>query len=234
VEFFRNIIFGLGLCLFLSHDIKAQSFTVSPTSVKAFSENYLMVKIEGWDCEQMQVRTDNGKIKKVGPCKYLLIPQRVGKANISVSKVQAGVVVDLGSKIINAEGRSLASNTNNTTKEGKVIGSQGLGQPLFQVSYNGQVEGVLRRRFDFKKNKLALLCSDNNALATAQIVSYTAQVIVEDEMIHEQDLTSDALDAATIKIIQLQTRPTLLRIASIKIKFKGKILLIKDLEFEIK
>lgn len=228
---------GLCLLLLLPTLLQAQSFTVSPNKVSAFTENPLQVKIEAWDCEQMQVRTDNGKMKKVGPCKYILIPQRIGQANISVSKVQGGVVVDLGSKVIIAEGRSLAAVRANKDKVNVESNSKLALEPeppLFQATFNGQADGILRKRFDFKKNKLLLLCADNKALVGAAILSFNAQLIVGDEMVYDQEIKGDAMDLATIRAIQLQSGPTLLRIASIEVKSKGKILKLKDLEFEIK
>ncbi len=226
-----------GLCVMLVGQALAQSFNVSPGVVRAFAENTISVKIDNWDCAQMQVRTDNGKIKKISDCKYALIPQRLGAVNISVSKVQNGAVIDLGIKRLTADGKSTAARAPENYSEPKGSITKSLAKeviPLFQVSFNGRMSGELKRRLHFKNRKLDLLCEDSKALEWASIEAFRIVVIKGDVMEFEKMIDGDTIDTETLMLLLRQKDSRQLLFTGIRIKYKGKSYLIKDIEFEIK
>lgn len=231
----RIIFLGLCLLLFCQKPLWAQSFSVSPGVVRAFAENTLSVKIEGWDCANMQVRSDNGKIKKIGDCKYLLIPQRVGAVNILVSKVQNGAVIDLGERRLTADGKSVAAratevvyNSKESTKTPKEV------LPLFQVSFNGKMSGELKKRVHFKNKHLDLLCEDSKALEQASINRFRVVLIKGDIMVFEKIIEGDALDAASLMEIVKQKEGCQLLFTGIIVNYRGRQLLVKDIEFDLR
>lgn len=232
----RIILLGLCLMLLAQEQLWAQSFAVSPGTVRAFAENTISVRIDDWDCGQMQVRTDNGKIKKVGECRYLLIPQRLGAVNISVSKVQNGAVIGLGEKRLIADGKSLAARVSGpvaTDKTAKATASKEV-LPLFQVSFNGRMSGELRRRSHFKDPKLNLLCEDAKALQLASIESFRIVVVKGDVLEYEKLIEGDTIDTEALMVLLKQKENRLLLFTGIRIKYKGKQYLVKDIEFELK
>lgn len=232
-----NHIFFKGLCslLLFSMQSRAQSFSVSPLTVRGFAENIISVNVDNWDCGQIQVRTDNGKMKKVGACRYMLIPQRLGVANISVSKVQNGAVIDLGSRPLKVDGISQAARAEATepynTKSGKVKKPEG---PRFEASFAGKVSGTLNRRTAFKNKKVILLSDDNKVLANAAIVSFRLVLIAGDVLAYEQLLESDELDKEAVQAILRQKDNTKILFTGIRVRYQGKLILLKDIEFELK
>ncbi|OJV51868.1 MAG: hypothetical protein BGO31_08750 [Bacteroidetes bacterium 43-16] len=227
-----------GLCFLLLFSMQswAQSFNVSPGVVRGFAENIISVSIEGWDCGQIQVRTDNGKMKKVGACRYMLIPQRLGIANITVSKVQNGAVIDLGVKALTVDGTSQAARVEpagnyGTSRPGKEKVPQG---PRFEASFAGKVSGELRRRVSFKNRKIILLSDDSKALTAASIVSFRLVLISGDVLQYEKFLESDELDTESLQTILRQKDNVKILFTGIRVRYQGKLILLKDIEFELK
>ena len=222
--------------LLTQEQLWAQSFAVTPVTVRAFAENTISVRIDGWDCGQMQVRTDNGKIKKIGDCRYLLIPQRLGAVNISVSKVHNGAVIHLGEERLTADGKSLAARVSGPVATGgstKVAADKEV-LPLFEVSFNGRMSGELRRRSHFKVPKLNLLCEDAKALQQASIESFRIVVIKGDVMEYEKSIEGDTIDMDALMVLLKQRENRRLLFTGIRVKYKGKQYLVKDIEFELK
>lgn len=233
-----NHIFIKGLCslLLCSLQSRAQSFNVSPLTVRGFAENIISVSVDNWDCGQIQVRTDNGKMKKVGACRYMLIPQRLGVANITVSKVQNGVVIDLGARTLKVDGTSQAarveSNEEYTAyKSGKEQKPKG---PRFEASFSGKVSGELKRRVSFKNRKITLLSDDSKVLASAEIVSFRLVLIYGDVLQYEKHLESDELDIESLQAILKQKDNVKILFTGIRVRYQGKLILLKDIEFELK
>lgn len=233
-----NHIFIKGLCslLLCSMQSRAQSFNVSPLTVRGFAENIISVSVDNWDCGQIQVRTDNGKMKKVGACRYMLIPQRLGVANITVSKVQNGAVIDLGARALKVDGTSQAarveSNEEYTAyKSGKEQKPKG---PRFEASFSGKVSGELKRRVSFKNRKITLLSDDSKVLASAEIVSFRLVLINGDVLQYEKQLETDELDTESVQAILRQKDNVKILFTGIRVRYQGKLILLKDIEFELK
>lgn len=235
---FLNHIFIKGLCslLLCSLQSRAQSFNVSPLTVRGFAENIISVSVENWDCGQIQVRTDNGKMKKVGACRYMLIPQRLGVANITVSKVQNGAVIDLGAKTLKVDGTSQAARVESNEEytaylSGKEQKPKG---PRFEASFSGKVSGELKRRVSFKNRKITLLSDDSKVLASAEIVSFRLVLIYGDVLQYEKHLESDELDTESVQAILKQKDNVKILFTGIRVRYQGKMILLKDIEFELK
>lgn len=232
-----NHIFIKGLCslLLFSMQSRAQSFNVSPLAVRGFAENIISVTVDNWDCGQIQVRTDNGKIKKVGACRYMLIPQRLGVANITVSKVQNGAVIDLGACTLKVDGTSQAARAETNGpyagKPGKEKQPEG---PRFEASFSGKVSGELKRRIAFKNKKITLLSDDAKVLASAKIVAFRLVLIDGDVLAYEKQLESDELDTETVQAILRQKDNTKILFTGIRVRYQGKMILLKDIEFVLK
>ena len=232
-----NHIFFKGLCslLLFSMQSRAQSFNVSPLTVRGFVENIISVSVDNWDCGQIQVRTDNGKMKKVGACRYMLIPQRLGVANISVSKVQNGAVIDLGARTLKVDGTSQAARAEATglynTKPGKAKKPE---DPRFEASFAGKVSGELKRRIAFKNKKITLMSDDAKVLASAEIVSFRLVLIDGDVLAYEKKLEADELDRETVQAILRQKDNAKILFTGIRVRYQGKLILLKDIEFVLK
>lgn len=233
-----NHIFIKGLCslLLFSMQSRAQSFNVSPLTVRGFAENIISVSVDNWDCGQIQVRTDNGKMKKVGACRYMLIPQRLGVANITVSKVQNGVVIDLGARVLKVDGTSQAARAEaaeeyTAYRSGKEQKPEG---PRFEASFAGKVSGELKRRVAFKNRKITLLSDDSKALAYARIVSFRLVLIDGDVLQYEKRLDTDELDTESLQAILRQKDNLKILFTGIRVRYQGKLILLKDIEFELK
>jgi len=232
-----NHIFIKGLCLLLfSMQSRAQSFNVSPLTVRGFAENIISVSVDNWDCGQIQVRTDNGKMKKVGACRYMLIPQRLGVANITVSKVQNGAVIDLGARTLKVDGTSQAARAEangqySYSKSGKEKKPEG---PRFEASFSGKVSGELKRKIAFKNKKITLLSDDSKVLASAEIVSFRLVLIDGDVLAFEKFLEADALDTEMVQAILRQKDNTKILFTGIRVQYQGKLILLKDIEFVLK
>ncbi|RYD97939.1 MAG: hypothetical protein EOP54_09265 [Sphingobacteriales bacterium] len=231
----NHIFKGLCSLLLFSMQSRAQSFNVSPLTVRGFAENIISVSVDNWDCGQIQVRTDNGKMKKVGACRYMLIPQRMGAANITVSKVQNGVVIDLGARTLKVDGTSQAARVETsgtyTGKPGKEKKPEG---PRFEASFAGKVSGDLKRRIAFKNKKITLLSDDSKALSSAEIVSFRLVLINGDVLVYEKQLESDELDTETVQAILRQKDNAKILFTGIRVRYQEKLILLKDIEFELK
>ncbi|HRP88658.1 MAG TPA: hypothetical protein PKX92_01330 [Edaphocola sp.] len=222
------------LC-FITPNTFGQAFSVQPNEVTAFSENIIYVNIKDWDCDAIQVRTDNGKLKKVAACKYVLIPQRLGVTHITLSKVSNGKVTDIGISTLMAGGKNLSySNTEkNSYYPNKTVYKPAKNEPTFQVVIAGREGGKIKNRFFSKNNMLTLLSDDAQALKEAKIASWRLIVLNNDIKDWDEFMPSEFLNQeAQLKLFKTQTSKKII-FSEIRIFYKNKFILLPDMEFEL-
>lgn len=218
----------------------AQQFTVSPDQVTVMAENAIAVRIESCDCNAMQVRSDNGKIKRTGDCLYKLIPLWEGVANITVSRVEpSGKVVDVGIK-------SLIVTSRKGYKAGTAPKSNGGGhraepskpkappEPVFTVTLAGRGEGVLRIPHHLKNAQLQLLSDQEQVLNQARIEIFTVNILEGDVLLFEKTINGNSLDKESVLQIFQQNNGNRLLLSGIKVRYNGKLYAVKDIIFDLK
>ena len=89
INFIKYVLFVIAEITFFSalgqvSAIQNNLFSVSYPGLN----NYLTIVSENVKCVDLVVKVDNGIIKKEAPCKFKYKPERVGKANVSIFKIQ--------------------------------------------------------------------------------------------------------------------------------------------------
>ncbi|HTO15814.1 MAG TPA: hypothetical protein VLZ83_08585 [Edaphocola sp.] len=230
-----KLLFLIVILSILTQTSIGQSFSVEPNEVQAFSENIIYVKIDGYSCDQMQVRTDNGKIKKVANCKYLLIPQRLGSTNITVSKVINNNVIDIGVKKLLSSGKNLAySNIKNNHYYSNTIPYKATkDEPTFQVIFAGRDGGKIRKNIFSKNNMLTLLSDDPKALKEARISSWRLVVLNNDLKDWDQFMPTEYLDKESQLTLLTTKGEKKIIFSEIRVYYKNEFILLPDIIFEL-
>lgn len=235
----RILLWKIFLLLASFPKVWSQSFSVSPSVVKTFTENRIQVSVDGWDCNQIQVRTDNGKIKKISDCSYMLIPQRVGLVTIDVSKVKNGVVTELGSRKLTAQGTDYTRGNKDIKVQSTPIQEHSnfvkkSADPVFQVIFANRDSGTLQARKLLKEGKLDLLSDNTSALKSAKIIAFRITLMKADRLEFDRWFTTDELDNETLRILSKVTEDRKLIISSIKVQYEGNIIAVQNLEFKLR
>jgi len=85
---FRNVFFFLMLVGCMPVTVSGQKVTVAAMKQNVVHEgvaNPLTIMAENCDCNQIQVKTDNGFLKKYDDCSYDYTPTRLGMAQILIT-----------------------------------------------------------------------------------------------------------------------------------------------------
>lgn len=182
-------------------NVQAQTFWVEAPNdqVTMGVENYIYVRVDGVSCGAMQVRSDNGKIKKTADCKYLLIPQRGGITNISVSKVVGRSVIDLGYRALPTVGYMAKKNSANrdtyySFKKSNVSAGkeQSMEKPI--VLFAGKNSGSLRKNIAEIQLGLILDRKYFMDVTKIRIASYNVVIQENDVILFSKYLKSPTFD----------------------------------------
>ena len=187
--------------LFMGIAVQGQTFWVEAPNdrVTLGVENYIYVRVDGVPCGSMQVRSDNGKIKKTADCKYLLIPQRGGITNISVSKVVGNNVIDLGYRALPTLGYvAKKSGQNNDTyysfKKNESVKDLSTPTVKPEVLFAGKNSGVLRK--SVAELQLGLILDKKYVMdiSKIRIASYNVVIQENDMVLFSKYLKSPTFD----------------------------------------
>lgn len=233
IKIFKYLFLSM-LCpsLLITLQLRAQQFSVYPTTAKIIKETTITVKIDNWNCSQMQVRTDNGKLRKVADCKYILIPLRVGSANISVSKVMSdGAIIDLGSKKITTVGQQTEIINANTSDNIKLKNDE----PVFDVRFaNKQNNEEIWKEIFLKSNSLSLHCSDEKLIAKSSIVAYDIIILEGDISVYTKQIFNNKISYDIVDFIFKSKANLKVLFANVIIKNNGKLINVPNLILNIK
>jgi len=229
-----NSIIGL-LCCSLT-TIWAQDFKVTcPRNyVVATTENIIQVKVDNISCNNIQVRTDNGKLKKIGDCTYILIPLRTGDCNIAISKVVGGNVIDLGiSKFKSVNEKSAGSFASEKSGKGK---SKEEAPPVAKpkLLLGGQSGGDIRKLVVQKQKSLSLEETPEVKSGKMKLVSYEILILEDEERIFSKKMTTAAFDEEISTAFKQLKNGHMLLFINVKCQYDNKIIKLDDLIFDLK
>lgn len=232
---FKYILTTL-LLLGLSMAARAQDFKVTcpKNYVVATTENLIQVKVENVSCSNIQVRSDNGKLKKIGECTYILIPLRTGNCNISVSKMIGNDLIDIGVKTFKSVSDKAAANERNSssgttrTKEAEQL----IVKP--KIYFAEKESGELRKSQLQKQNGLRLENTPDVASNKLKLASYQVMIIHNEESIFAHKVNGPVFDEEVISALKQLRQGQMLLFTDIKCTHEGKIISLKDLIFDIK
>lgn len=230
-----NSIIGLLCCSITT--IWAQDFKVTcPRNyVVATTENIIQTRVDNISCNNILVRTDNGKLKKIGDCTYILIPLRAGDCNIAISKVVNGNVIDLGTrafKVVSEKNAgNMASEKGNKTAKQK-DDAPPIAKPKLMLA--GLKGGDIRKLILQKQKGLNLEETPEVKSGKLKLSSYEVLILENDERIFSKKMTDSEFDADIISAFKQLKPGYMLLFINVKCQYDNKTIKLDDLIFDLK
>ncbi|RQO32312.1 hypothetical protein DBR32_01495 [Taibaiella sp. KBW10] len=213
----------------------AQDFKVTcpKNYVVATTENLIQVRVDNVACGNIQVRSDNGKLKKIGECTYILIPLRIGECNISVSRMMGNELVEIGVKTFKSVSEKSGGNHQNgaTASRKKEVEVPVVKPKILFADKNG---GDLRKMLVLRQNSLVLEKTEGVAAGKVKLVSFQVMVLDKEESIFTRKINGTVFDEDVMAALKQLRQGQMLLFTDIKCSFEGKIISLNDLIFDIK
>lgn len=217
--------------------LRAQDFkVVCPRNyVIATNENIIQVRVDNTSCDNVQVRTDNGKLKKIGDCTYILIPLRTGDCNIAVSKVAGGQEVHLGVrsfKSVNdkSAGNMASEKTNVTAKKKEALPS--IVKP--KLLFAGKTGGDIRKMIVLKQTGLSLEETPEVKSGKLKLISYEVMILENEERIFTKKMSGPDFDPEIQDAFKQLRQGYMLLFINVKCRYDDRIIGLDDLIFDLK
>lgn len=230
-----NSIIALLCCSMTT--VWAQDFKVTcPRNyVIATTENIIQTKVDNISCNNILVRTDNGKLKKIGDCTYILIPVRTGECNIAISKVVNGAVIDLGTKAFKVVSEKNAGGMA-SEKGSKAAKQKDEAPPITKpkLMMAGLKGGDLRKPLLLKQKGLNLEETPEVKSGKLKLISYEILILENDERIFSKKMTSAAFDAEVLSALKQLKQEHMLLFINVKCQYDNKTIKLDDLIFDLK
>ena len=232
---YLNTTIGLLLCSLTTAWAQDFKVTCPRNYVIATSENLIQARVDNISCNNIQVRTDNGKLKKIGDCTYILIPLRAGECNISISKVVGGTVVDVGTTTFRSVSEKSAGNmaTEKGSKKARTVEEVPLvAKP--KLTMGGLKGGDIRKMIVQRQKGLNLEETPEVKSGKLKLASYEVLILDGDERIFSKRMKEAAFDEDVLNALKQLKSGHMLLFINVKCEYNNKTIKLDDLIFDLK